>query len=369
MEKLRRAVEGLPIDPTYEDWFRRRNRVRTIRGTTRIEGYTLDDEEVEEVLVEGPSENISRRDRLEIVNTRKATALADDIAGRGVPIDETVIWEVHRLVLADIAGLHRPGEYPRGENRVTKEDGNLILSDPVSGDVPERMHRFGAWLRDGCDGRRAPIAAAPAHLELVAIHPFHDGSGRTSRLLARILLRRAGYDFGNIVSLDAQLDTDRANYFKAVRTAAGRTYSRGYDATPFVAYFVSAITASIRYTLDRISGFDRVLTLLRAEAAARKIPAVTVEPLAYTWVNRTIRPSRYREPAQRRPGRTPGAIDRAIPALKACAELEQRPGLLGEAGQARRDPATQVGGGKPPGKGAGSRSRPPSPSPPPGRPG
>lgn len=300
MEDLRAAIAGLPLGPSYEDWFRRRSWVRTIHGTTHIEGNTLNDEEVEEVLVEGPGDNVSRRDGLEIINTRTAAKLADEIAAQtDLPIDEASIREVHRCVLADIAELHRPGQYRRRENRVTDGEGNLIFSAPVSGDVPELMRWFGVWLRDGCDGRRAPIAAALAHLELVAIHPFYDGNGRTSRLLARMLLRRSGYDFRNIVSLDAQLDLDRPNYFKAIREAVGRTYKRGYDATPFVAYFISALNEAMRYTIDRIAGFERVHAILRDEAAAGRIPAPSVEPLAYTWVNRAIRPSRYRELTQR----------------------------------------------------------------------
>jgi Fic family protein len=304
MEQLVRALGELPLPAKQEDWFRRRNWVRTIHGTTHIEGNTLNDEEVEEVLVEGPGDTVSRREGLEVINSRAATAFADDVAETDVAIDEVLVREIHKLVLNDIAELNRPGEYRRGQNRVTDGEGNLIFSTPVSGDVPELMREFGIWLRDGCDQRPAPIAAALAHLELVAIHPFYDGNGRTSRLLARTLLRRHGYAFRGIVSHDAQLDADRPRYFKAIRAAIGRHYEPGCDATPFVAYFLSALSASIRYTLDRVALFDDVVELLREEAAGGRIPAASIDPLAYTWVNRAIRPARYREMT----GRTPQLV-------------------------------------------------------------
>ena len=350
LERMRAAIERLPLAPSYEDWFRRRNWVRTIHGTTHIEGNTLNDEEVEEVLVEGPGDNVSRRDGLEIINSRAATKLADEIAAQSdLPIDEATIREVHRRFLADIADLHRPGEYRRGENRVTDGEGNLIFSTPASGDVPELMRRFGIWLRDGCDSRRAPIAAALAALELVAIHPFYDGNGRTSRLLARILLRRSGYEFRNIVSLDAQLDLDRPNYFKAIRKAAGRTYKRGYDATPFVAYFISVLNQAMRYTIDRIAVFERVHAILRVEAAAGRIPAPSVEPLAYTWVNRAIRPSRYRELTRRTPQLTTYDLGRLAAAgyLEPMGATKRRKYLIGPALEGlgnvdRAQPAIQV---------------------------
>ena len=45
------------------------------------------------------------------------------------------------------------------------------------------------WLRT-----RHPIeTAALAHLELVHIHPFMDGNGRTARLLLNLLLIQSGY--------------------------------------------------------------------------------------------------------------------------------------------------------------------------------
>ena len=334
MEELRRAVAEVPMTPTHQDWFRRRNWVRTIHGTTRIEGNTLSDDEVEEVLVDGPGDNVSRRDGLEIVNTRTATIFADEMSDNSkVSIDEALLREIHRRGLADIAGLQRPGEYRRGENRVTDGEGNLIFSTPASGDLPDLMRQFGFWLRDGCEGRKGAIAAALAHLELVAIHPFNDGNGRTARLLARTLLRRHGYQFRNLVSIDAQLDADRLNYFKAIRAAVGQLYVPGYDATPFVAFFVSAISASIRYTLDRIAVFNRVVDLLRENAAKGRIPAGSLDPLAYTWVNRSIRPARYREMTGRTPQLTTYDLGRLneIGFLEATGKTKRRRHLIGPA--------------------------------------
>ena len=114
----------------------RRRALRTFHGTTHIEGNTLNDEEVEEVLVEGPG-SFSRRDSLEIINIRAATKFVDERAGdRDLDLDEALVRETHRRVLKGINDLLRPGEYRRGENRVTDGEGNLIFSTPVSGDVP-----------------------------------------------------------------------------------------------------------------------------------------------------------------------------------------------------------------------------------------
>ncbi len=292
IERLRWLFDNLGLDSQYEDWFRHRAWVRTVHGTTRIEGNSLSDLEVEEVLEKSPT--FKQKDILEVLATREALAFADSVARRrGVEADERLIREIHRRVLDDIDPLLRPGEYRRGENRVADAEGRAIFSTPISGDVPELMHEFGSWLRAGGDKRPAPVLAALAHLELVAIHPFYDGNGRTARALARYLLVRGGYALNGIVSLDAYLDLQRRAYFAAIRRAVGRTYKPGYDATPFVSYFIAAIAASAEHVLEQVKGLSRLVNQLRGIAVRGTMPAGLLDGLAYVWVNGNIRPADY----------------------------------------------------------------------------
>ena len=52
------------------------------------------------------------------------------------------------------------------------------------------METFCRWLSTARD---TPETAFKTHGELVAIHPFNDGNGRTARLLMNLVLSRAGY--------------------------------------------------------------------------------------------------------------------------------------------------------------------------------
>jgi hypothetical protein len=144
-----------------------------------------------------------------------------------VGIDQRVIREIHRRVPWGQSPLLTPGEYRRGENRVVDPDGGTIFTTPPSGDVPSLMDELGAWLTNQSGSLDAPTAAALSHLEFVAIHPFNDGNGRTARAISRLILLRHGYAFDGLVSLDAQLDLDRAAYFSAIRAAIGRSYEPG----------------------------------------------------------------------------------------------------------------------------------------------
>jgi Fic family protein len=57
------------------------------------------------------------------------------------------------------------------------------------------------------------VLVAYAHLELVQIHPFHDGNGRTSRLLMNLVLVNKGFQ---IISFDKD---DRFRYYQALETS------------------------------------------------------------------------------------------------------------------------------------------------------
>ncbi len=320
LDRRRWLFANLPTDPVHLEWFRHRAWVRTVHGTTKIEGNTLSDIEVEDLLG-GTTPRVSRREALEILGSRDAIAFVDDIAARtDVPVDEAVVREAHRRVLADIDALLTTGEYRRGENRVIDARGQTIFTTPPSGDVPELMRAFGLWLRAGADDLPAPIAAAVAHLEFVAIHPFNDGNGRTARALARLLLSRGDLGFGGLVSLDGQLDHERATYFAAIAATTGRRYEPGYDATPFVSYFVGAVVRATDHALARMRGLGEVLLAVRRPIISGAIPAPMLDGLAYAWINNSIRPTDY----ARITGRTAAAATRDLGLVVRLGYLEAR---------------------------------------------
>lgn len=292
LEDLRWLFDNLGLDPRYRDWFRHRAWIRTIHGTTRIEGNSLNDLQVEELLERVPATRT--KDALEIIATRAALSFVDEIAPEPrLRIDERVIREIHKRVLDDIDPMLRPGEFRSGENRVGDANGNILFTTALSGDVPDVMHQLGTWLRAGSDGEHPVVVAALAHLELVAIHPFYDGNGRTARALSRLVLVHHGLALDGLVSLDAYLDLQRRDYFAAIRASLGTAYTPGYDATPFVRYFLDALNGAAEYVLARVNGTTALLGVLRAAVARGEIAPRLTDSLVYAWINGSIRPADY----------------------------------------------------------------------------
>ena len=333
LDQRRWLFDNLPIDPTHAEWMRRRAWVRTIQGTARIEGNTASDVEVEALLAGEGSTKVSDKEAREIIGTRDALTLADELAARHVVPDETVIRELHRRVLWNQSPLLTPGEYRRGENRVVDVDGNPMFRTPPSGDVPALMRDYAGWLATATARHAPPVVAALAHLELVAIHPFNDGNGRTARAVARLILMSSGYALGGLVSLDAQLDLDRSAYFSAIRGSVGQDHVPGYDATPFARYFVTSITRSADHVLARLRGLGEVMVEIRRAIADGSLPPAMIDGLAYAWVNRHLRAGDYIRLTGRSPQNTTRDLEAAVKAgwLRATGEKRGRYYVLGEA--------------------------------------
>ena len=299
---------NLPLDPVHRDWLRQRAWVRTVHGSTRIEGNRLSDLDVDRLLDGIGSKALPRKDALEVLGTRSALELVDELAARSdVELDQSVVREIHRRVLDGQSDLLTPGEYRRGENRVAGADGEIIFTTPPSGDVPQLMRDFVAWLA-GHPDVSSPILAALAHLEFVAIHPFNDGNGRTARAISRFLLVRGGHAFDGLVSLDAHLDIHRSDYFAAIRASIGRVYQPGYDATPFVVFFLSAITGAAEHVLARLRGLGEVQIAVRRDVVEGRLPPPVLDALVYAFINRSLRAGEY----QKLTGRTAATTTRDL---------------------------------------------------------
>ena len=112
-----------------------------------------------------------------------------------------------------------------------------------------------AWLR--LADRTPPLVrSALLPLNIIAIHPFNDGNGRTARILAAMELVRDGIRSPELISVEAYLRRNRDEYIDALRTTLGPTYDPdNHPVTDWLDYYT-------RITLDRLEARNRLLDLL-----------------------------------------------------------------------------------------------------------
>ena len=85
------------------------------------------------------------------------------------------------------------------------------------------------------------ILIAEFLVDFLAIHPFHDGNGRTARLLSTYLLERAGYHFAQFYPIDQVILDSRNAYFQALFGAQENWYLENEDLTPWIEFYVNAV--------------------------------------------------------------------------------------------------------------------------------
>ena len=118
--------------------------------------------------------------------------------------------------------------------------GEVIYTPPPPGAVPGEMQELVEWLNQ--PGEIHPILVRGiAQFQLVHIHPFMDGNGRTSRLLSTLCLYRAEYDFKRLFTLSEYYDRDRAAFFAAIQGVR----EADLDLTSWLEYFVSGLATQL----------------------------------------------------------------------------------------------------------------------------
>lgn len=173
-ETLRSLEESINLEWTY--------------NSNGIEGNTLTLKETQVVLEGITVGGKSIKEHLEAINHEKAILYLNDLIKDSNPITEWNIKSIHQLVLKGIDD-ENAGRYRR-EN-VTIKGATHIPPDYLK--VPELMEKLVLNYENWNDFHPI-IQAALLHGELVKIHPFVDGNGRTSRLLMNLDLMNHGYN-------------------------------------------------------------------------------------------------------------------------------------------------------------------------------
>lgn len=172
-------------------------------NSNAIEGNTLTLKETAMALEGMTIDKKPLKDHLEAVGHRDAFLYVQDIAKKDMPLSESVIKNIHALVL-----MNRPedkGVYRRIPVRIMG-----AFTEPVQ---PYLIEPKMAELLQSDNERKGAIhdieRIARFHLEFEGIHPFIDGNGRTGRLLMNLELIKCGFPPINVKF------TDRKRYYDA----------------------------------------------------------------------------------------------------------------------------------------------------------
>ena len=202
-------------------------------NSNAIEGNTLTLRETDMVLRGLTIDKKPLKDHMEAVGHKEAFDFVRELVKDKIPISESIIKQIHYLVLAD--KKEDRGVYRRVPARIMgakHEPGQPYMIQPQMEKLLEQYHKSTEHMIP---------KLARFHIEFEAIHPFIDGNGRTGRLLVNLELMKAGYS-----PIDIKF-TDRITYYNAFDE-----YHAKNDLSAMETLFAGYINARLDMYLDML---------------------------------------------------------------------------------------------------------------------
>lgn len=225
--------------------------IASIGSSTRIEGATLSNEEVEKLLTDLSVSQLKQRDRQEVYGYYEVLELILNSYDH-IELTKNNIHHLHKTLLkASTKDEYHRGDYKRVTNRVVARypggSERVIFNTTEPGRVEVEMQAIVDWTNQNLGGEdyHPLIVIATFTYEFLSIHPYQDGNGRLSRLLTTLLLLRSGYDFMNYASMETEIEKRKKDYYRVLMNAQKDRYTDAENITDWITYFLQMLHEAI----------------------------------------------------------------------------------------------------------------------------
>jgi Fic family protein len=262
LERYRIVMEG-PSGVSL----RKLNHIRTIRGTTAIEGNTLSEDEVTAIIA-GKRVAGSKREIDEIKGAHAAYSKISEFN----PLESSALLKAHALMTKNL--VECPGKWRKCNVGVFNARGEAMHHAPPWDQVPFLMKDLFNWLKKSKD---VPLVKSCIfHFVFETIHPFSDGNGRMGRFWQTAILGKWNELF-YALPIENMVRIHQRRYYKALNESQKRE-----DARAFVDFMLDMILRTLKAKGDLKGGKKKVVskggkkTAERLVEMMRKNPKVTL---------------------------------------------------------------------------------------------
>ena len=289
IQAAKEKVSHLPLTPAVLHSLRETARLYTTHYSTMIEGNKLDPAQIAAVIHEDSHFPGRQRDEDEVKSYYAALNKVEAWVAAKTKITESMIQELHALVMAHGKEKVAPTQYRDGQNVIRDGmTGAIVYMPPEACDVPVLMQAMVAWLNSQHE-IPCPIIAGIIHYQFATIHPYYDGNGRTARLLTTLILHLGGFDLKGLYSLEEYYAQNLSAYYQAISIGDSHNYYMGReqaDITKWVEYFVTGMAVSFENVCKRMeqeSQFpDQAELMKMLDARQRKTLGLFVKTFVIT---------------------------------------------------------------------------------------
>jgi Fic family protein len=211
-------------------------------ASTSIEGNPLPLTEVKKLLKSRP-EHIRNSER-EVINYNRALInLNERLESDKVDISLKLILDIHKHITAGLLPPFESGKL-RLQPVVVNDPktGNVVYLPPDVEKVKDLVTDLVNYVKEKSNTVDPLILAGIFHKQMVIIHPFLDGNGRTTRLATKVLLAKMGLNTFNLFSFENYYNQNITRYFQTVGEYGDYNERSAYiDFTMWLEYFTGGL--------------------------------------------------------------------------------------------------------------------------------
>lgn len=253
INQAKEVVDLLELPVSIEEEIKKESIAKRVHYSTKIEGNNLNLNEVKEVLENNKDSH--ERNVLEVRNYYNALMYLNKEAENNKTITEDLILKVHNLV----SGKHLTykNSYRKDQNVVADSvSGAIVYMPPEAKDVENLIKQMiKEFNSKDLSDIPIPIKAGILAYEFVTIHPFWDGNGRCSRLLATYILKAYHYDLKGFYVMEEFYDKNIDEYYNSLQMGLHHNFYFGRneaDITEWLEYFISIMANTFEAVGNRV---------------------------------------------------------------------------------------------------------------------
>ena len=246
IDKNRYKVSSVKLPRSVASKLRKNSKKKSSYASNKIEGNPLSEKQVDEVIDRDEKTHFLKPEQ-EVRNYFLALQFLEEKLKKKEPFSRKMILDVQKYVekgasseKIGLRGAMSPGVMFAVYDTQT---GNPDYIPPEYCDVPELLDELVEYVNTTDD--HPLLVAAVVHYQMVTIHPFKDGNGRTARLLSGYILDINGYGFNGIGSLEEYFAYNIKEYYESIQMGLPVLYYSGRNNPPhpeiWINYFLRMV--------------------------------------------------------------------------------------------------------------------------------
>lgn len=233
IDENRFSLRTIELPQVTKNRLRKNSKKKSSYASNKIEGNPLTEAQANEAMERDAHKHFLKPEQ-EVRNYFLALNLLEEKLKAKEPFSKNLLLEVQAMVEkgASKEKIGLRGEMPPGVLFAVydSETGTPEYIPPEYKDVPSLLDELVEYVNTTDD--HPLIIAAVVHYQLVTIHPFEDGNGRTARLMSGYILDLNGYGFNGIGSLEEYFAYDPDEYYASLQMGLPALYYSGREDPP-----------------------------------------------------------------------------------------------------------------------------------------